>query len=45
MFCNQGMDLEQQYVTALAATRAYRLTGARLELLGDAGVVARFEAR
>jgi heat shock protein HslJ len=45
MFCNEGMDLEQRYVTALEATRAYRLVGPRLELVADAGVVARFEAR
>jgi heat shock protein HslJ len=45
MFCNQGMDLEERYMAALAATRAYRLTGSRLELLGDADVIARFEAR
>ena len=45
MFCAEGMDLERRYVTALEATRVYRLTGPRLELVGDDGVVARFDTR
>lgn len=43
MFCAEGMDLERRYLTALEATRAYRRTESRLELLGDAGVIARFQ--
>jgi len=45
MFCIDGSDLEQGYLQALEATRSYRVTGTRLELMGDKGVVARFEAR
>lgn len=43
MFCAEAMDLERRYLTALEATRAYRLTQSRLELLGDTGVIARFQ--
>ena len=43
MFCAGGMSLEQRYLTALEATRAYRLIGRDLELVGDGRVVARFQ--
>jgi heat shock protein HslJ len=45
MFCAETMDLEQQYVSVLAATRAYRLNGTQLELRTDGGLVAVFEKR
>jgi heat shock protein HslJ len=45
MFCAETMELEQQYVSVLQATRAYRLNGARLELRSDTGLVAVFEPR
>ncbi|HSU15049.1 META domain-containing protein [Longimicrobium sp.] len=45
MACAAGMELEQAYLTAIAATRSYRLSGGALELLGDGGaVLARFTA-
>jgi heat shock protein HslJ len=40
MFCSAQMDLEQRYMSALEATRTYRLTGQHLELVGNRGVVA-----
>jgi heat shock protein HslJ len=42
MACDRGMELERSYGAALEATRAYRLTGEGLELLGPDGAVARF---
>jgi heat shock protein HslJ len=45
MFCTETMDLEKQYVAALESTRAYRMTGPRLELLADGKVIAAFEKR
>lgn len=45
MFCAEAMDLERRYVAALEATRAYRLSGPRLELIADQGVTAGFERR
>jgi heat shock protein HslJ len=43
MACPEGLQLERQYSAALEATRNYRVTDGALELLGDRGVVARFE--
>ena len=43
MFCAEGMDLEQRYLAALESTRTYRLSGQDLELVGAAGVLARFQ--
>ena len=37
MACAQGMELEQRFHAALANVAAWRLTGARLELLDDSG--------
>jgi heat shock protein HslJ len=46
MACAAGMELEQAYLTAITATRAYRVSGGTLELLGDGGtVLARFTAQ
>ena len=45
MYCADTADLEQRYVSALEATRAYRVTGARLELLDNQSVIAAFEKR
>lgn len=45
MACRNGMDLEQAYVDALQATRSYRSTATGLELSGEAGHLARFEAQ
>lgn len=45
MACEKGMDLERGYVAALEHTRTYRLGSQGLELLGDAGPVARLEAQ
>lgn len=44
MACPDGMDLEQRYTAALATVTAYQRTGDRLELRGDRGIVARFQA-
>lgn len=43
LFCAASMDLEGRYLTALEATRAYRVNGRDLELVGATGVVARFQ--
>jgi heat shock protein HslJ len=43
MACPEGLALERQYAAALEATRNYRVTDGALELLGDRGVLARFE--
>ena len=45
MFCANAMDLENRFLAALEATRAYRLAGPELDLLGDNGVTARFISR
>lgn len=45
MACTEGMELEQRFAAALAATRRYELSGAQLTLLGEAGPVARFDRR
>jgi heat shock protein HslJ len=44
MACSQGMDLEQKYIAALGAARAYRMADGDLILLGDEGEIARFAA-
>lgn len=44
MACEQGMQLERDYLAALEATRTFRLTPQGLELLGESGVLARFAA-
>jgi heat shock protein HslJ len=44
MACDQGMQLERDYLAALEATRSFRLTPRGLELLGGSGVLARFAA-
>ncbi len=44
MACEQGMQLERDYLAALEATRTFRLTPQGLELLGEGGVLARFAA-
>lgn len=44
MACTSGMELEQQFTAALDAARRYQIVGRRLDLLGDAGVVASLEA-
>ena len=45
MGCATGMDLESLFTEALEATREYRLAERMLELVGEQGVLARFEAR
>jgi heat shock protein HslJ len=45
VFCLGQMDLEQRYLSTLEATRGYRIAGRQLELVGQAGVLARFEAK
>jgi heat shock protein HslJ len=45
MFCADTMTLEDRYLAALGGTRSFRVTGGRLDLLGDTGVTARFELR
>jgi len=45
MFCADTMTLEDRYLAALGGTRSFRVTGGRLDLLGDTGVTARFERR
>jgi heat shock protein HslJ len=44
MACEQGMELEREYLTALEAVRSWRMTPQGLELLGESGVLARFAA-
>lgn len=44
MACEQGMQLERDYLAALEATRSYRLTPQGLELTGESGALARFAA-
>ena len=44
MACPSGMELEQQFGTALSATRRFRVDGNTLQLVGPAGVLARLEA-
>jgi heat shock protein HslJ len=42
MACQDDMNLERDYGRALEATRSYRISNGRLELLGESGVVAVF---
>ncbi|HYW10119.1 MAG TPA: META domain-containing protein, partial [Longimicrobium sp.] len=42
MACSAGMELERDFTAALEATRSYRRGAAGLELIGEAGVLARF---
>ncbi|MEW5929068.1 MAG: META domain-containing protein [Gemmatimonadota bacterium] len=44
MACEQGMELEREYLATLEATRSWRMTPQGLELLGERGVLARFAA-
>ena len=45
MACPSGMELETKFGAALDATRSYRITGNRLDLVGETGVVASLEAK
>jgi putative lipoprotein len=45
MACPSGMELETKFGAALDATRSYRITGKRLDLVGETGVVASLEAK
>jgi heat shock protein HslJ len=45
MACPSGMELETKFGAALDATRGYRITGNRLDLIGETGVVASLEAK
>ena len=45
MACPSGMELETKLGAALDATRSYRITGNRLDLLGETGAVASLEAK
>jgi heat shock protein HslJ len=45
MACENGMELEKQYVDALQRTRTYRQSAERLELLDSSGTLARLEAQ
>ena len=45
MACESGMELEQAYVEALNATRTFTVSSTGLELAGESGPVARFEAQ
>ena len=40
MACPSGMELETKFGAALDATRSFRITGNRLDLVGETGVVA-----
>jgi heat shock protein HslJ len=42
MNCMEEMELEQGYVSALAATERFQLRGSELTLIGASGPVARF---
>jgi len=42
MACATGMDLETKFLSALEATRGYRMTDKGLELTGETGTLARF---
>ncbi|MEO7985794.1 MAG: META domain-containing protein [Gemmatimonadales bacterium] len=45
MACQNGMELERAYVEALEATRTYSVSPTNLELRGESGPVALFEAQ
>ena len=45
MACPSGMELETKLGAALDAVRSYRITGNRLDLMGETGVVASLEAK
>jgi heat shock protein HslJ len=45
MACPSGIELETKFGAALDATRSYRITGNRLDLVGETGVVASLEAK
>lgn len=45
MACPSGMELETKFGAALDATRSFRITGNRLDLVGETGVVASLEAK
>ena len=45
MACENGMALERAYIEALEATRTYSVSPTNLELRGESGPVARFEAQ
>ncbi|HUL70653.1 MAG TPA: META domain-containing protein [Gemmatimonadales bacterium] len=42
MACATGMDLETKFLSAIEATRGYRMTDQGLELTGETGTLARF---
>jgi len=44
MFCQETMDVENKLFQALNNTTHYRITGTKLELLGDQELLAVFEA-
>ena len=44
MACPEGMDIEQNFFTALGATTRYRISGLFLELYADNQLLARLEA-
>jgi heat shock protein HslJ len=44
MFCQQGMEVENNLIQALGDADNYRITGSQLELLKGNGMLARFEA-
>jgi hypothetical protein len=45
MACQEGGELERQYLKALAGVTAFRFNGADLELLAGPEVVATYRAR
>jgi copper homeostasis protein (lipoprotein) len=45
MACPEGMDREQELLTALGATSRYQIQGSKLSLFAGETLVARFEAR
>jgi heat shock protein HslJ len=44
MFCQQGMEVENNLLQSLSTTDHYRISGKQLELLKGSEVLARFEA-
>lgn len=45
MACAEGMDVETAFATALGETKEYAIKDSELELIGDAGALARLKAQ
>ena len=44
MACAEGMDVESAFATALGETKQYTIKGSEMELIGDAGTLAKLSA-